>query len=1473
MISKIVHEQSKDLILLAGSENFDDASGRNDALVRGMLAEDTGIATLIPHKITNLYEEDGLESRVVGIELDMSGQIQTEIYAAQAVKRLDNGLAEYIFAHGLSLSKCIAADPKAEGKLISWFSKNDLMSDLDDSDAARKAIHLTLDASCLVIVDDEFSRVALIQLVPEFATKILILCTSSNAGSPSPVNSVTPRQIVSFVRARHRVLIFDDLVASTAPGIRGDANPTHAASPVDFYSSAYEMGSRDVQIIRLTANGLEVHDGLDIRRNNCITISPQIVERHLIDGVLAPRYAGWYLAVAARSLGCNIVLPADIETVKSAATNSFLRKRVWPTLTAVDWSDAKRKLFHKEAELFAKIRRIVVPSEGIRSILETRIPEITGKTVVLPWLDLDGVLVGCESMAEKLAELADHASVGHFTPNGDEPTKKILFVGHDFKFAGDLIDQLSVRGEHEVRIEKWVQQNVQDVSVSQANADWADIVVCEFASHNSVWYSWEKRPGQKLIIHFHGYELFSDWIRDINISNVDGFVFVSAFYRSKVIAELNWQEANSFVIPNMIDSYDLAREKLSDARFHIGIAGIVPVLKRPDRALDLLEALLEDDSRYTLHIRGRNPWDYSWMWKDESVRDSYEAFYERLVMNPRLRSRVSFDGFGPDMGRWFQKIGWMLSPSTRETFHLAPIEGMASGAIPVVWEREGASEIFDSKWIHEDTAKAAHFIRRINSDPQSFRLAQVDVKTAVMVYGIDSVSKKWTDLIFDTSVQYDREPSKMISSERVEALFSRRPDVTRFGWLIRTLIRDGRESRVEQLIDENPRLFDALPYETFGAFIMERGLIRVIRSASAIPKRNYGSVYLTIHNSVLEVLDSDTSHTEKESRPDWIKCLLSSAQIMNERVLGAQSESQQVSGKIGVEASVLVAADQIVRDARVSRPALVVGSGSAWACVSGLIAARRVGVPFVLDLASLGGNVSEDVAEGLREESDLVLTTEQQEIDIAQVCASYDGFVERTGQRKLANLRIGLIADQFTTRTVSESFVAIPLRRNDGYLQVAAENLDAIFIESAWEGPNDEWRRGVAYHPDRIADLKRIVDVARLKNIPLIFWNKEDPVHFHNFKGTAALMDFVFTTDSDRVSDYLRISESNIRAAASLPFYAQPIIHNPLNHDRPYDHSVAYAGTYYGDRFKERSVELHQILEAAAVHGLTIYDRQVNVPDSPYRFPAELAKFVREGVPYDEVLKVYKAHPVSINVNSARDSPTMFSRRVVEVAASGGVVLSGKGQGITQQIGEILATDDPAIWRSKLSLWMSDEGARIREAWSQLRCIARSHLADQALTLMFRTAGIPVSYVGLPSYAIEVQVLSESMVRGMLSQTWLPSAAIVGSDSPASLIEKLRKARIQVVQHRADLDPSVEWVAHGVPDEAPTYFEDVLHAHRFGMWAVIKAITWDESMGRGVALATTSDRGEGDFPVIERLFTDVRDAGKVLWWVLAPTLE
>ena len=293
--------------------------------------------------------------------------------------------------------------------------------------------------------------------------------------------------------------------------------------------------------------------------------------------------------------------------------------------------------------------------------------------------------------------------------------QKVLVASHDLKFARDVIEACDSDPQLQVNFDHWQTLHVHDEHSSRKLLVEADIVFCEWAGPNSVWYSKNVRPGQRLIIRFHGFEVRGPWIGELDIGAVEKIVFVSEFFRDQVVELLGWPLSKTVIIPNSIDTVDLKRPKILDAQHHIGILGISPVIKRIDRAIDLLEALLVDDDRFILHVKGRPPWDYAWEWKKPEVRDYYGSQFRR-ALHPRTRDNIVFEEFGPDVGSWYQNLGWILSPSARETFHMAPLEGMASGAVPLFWERDGVGEIFGEEWVVEDSTAAAEKIRGSSSE-------------------------------------------------------------------------------------------------------------------------------------------------------------------------------------------------------------------------------------------------------------------------------------------------------------------------------------------------------------------------------------------------------------------------------------------------------------------------------------------------------------------------------------------------------------------------------------------------------------------------------------------------------------------------------------------------------------------------------------------------------------------------------------
>ena len=421
--------------------------------------------------------------------------------------------------------------------------------------------------------------------------------------------------------------------------------------------------------------------------------------------------------------------------------------------------------------------------------------------------------------------------------------------------------------------------------------------------------------------------------------------------------------------------------------------------------------------------------------------------------------------------------------------------------------------------------------------------------------------------------------------------------------------------------------------------------------------------------------------------------------------------------------------------------------------------------------------------------------------------------------RRLMDINLGLIADEFTTKSLSGSVNVVPLDRDGWHDQISG--VDAVLVESAWEGNGGQWHRGIGnYSEEEHADIVSLIDACNKNNVPTIFWNKEDPIHAERFLPTAALCDAIFTVDSNLIASYRDAAGLVAKAVASMPFFAQPRIHNIVaNEDDRDDPTVAYAGTYYGKRYPDRSTAIDRLFGAVTPTELAIYDRQQNVTDSPYHFPTKYESSIRGELPYDQILATYKRHLAHFNVNSVTTSPTMFSRRVVEIAASGGIVISGPGKGITETFGSAIPIWNPNEIQAVLVSWRKNTATRRHEQWRQTRIIWRSFLADDALAIMLRSVGLAVSPKTWPRYAIVATQLDEHIAQSIVDQSIRPTVVYTDTHRFNTLL--LTNSGIEAYPVEDIPDPSFrfEWMATIDKAIPRTWFEDLLIGARApGEW-------------------------------------------------------
>lgn len=313
------------------------------------------------------------------------------------------------------------------------------------------------------------------------------------------------------------------------------------------------------------------------------------------------------------------------------------------------------------------------------------------------WGDLDARV---RRLVERAfpAPIRGRESVGP-AGRGDRPLR-VVVASHDFVFLGGVLAHLRRLPDVEVRIDDVPSFASHDETASAALMEWADVVLCEWVSPLTAWYSHHRPAGVRVVARLHRMEIYNGWVDLVDVAGLDQVICVSPHYAALTLARTGWPASKVTTIPNYVDCDWFDRPKLPGAEYHLGFVGMVPSRKRLDLALDVVERLRERDPRYQLFVKTKMPWQYPWNWADLAERVATAAVLERLTGSRLLREGVVLDPHGADVAAWMRRVGFVLSTSEDESFHLAPVEGMASGAVPVVRDWPGSELVYGERWLH-----------------------------------------------------------------------------------------------------------------------------------------------------------------------------------------------------------------------------------------------------------------------------------------------------------------------------------------------------------------------------------------------------------------------------------------------------------------------------------------------------------------------------------------------------------------------------------------------------------------------------------------------------------------------------------------------------------------------------------------------------------------------------------------------------
>ena len=319
-------------------------------------------------------------------------------------------------------------------------------------------------------------------------------------------------------------------------------------------------------------------------------------------------------------------------------------------------------------------------------------------------------------------------------------------------------------------------------------------------------------------------------------------------------------------------------------------------------------------------------------------------------------------------------------------------------------------------------------------------------------------------------------------------------------------------------------------------------------------------------------------------------------------------------------------------------------------------------------------------------------------------------------------MNVDLVADKLTYHSL--------LCENSINLVNVFSSKDLLFVESAWQGRWNRWKYKIASypdHPERNNDkLKKLVQKAKDRGIPTVFWNKEDGVHFDRFIDSAKLFDHVFTVDETCIPRYKEVMGQDA-SVHTMMFAVQPKFHyfdgfnfkfNRANFVGSYSHHIHDIRRQWQDQLFQSATDTGL--------GLTVFDRNSKRKSKNYRYPTYPNMDIKKAVKYPKTGQIYKDYLVSLNVNTVTDSPTMFSRRLVEILACGGIAVTTPAESVDKMFAEYCHVVNSAEEMQELFARLKHGPSKddLERARAGAEYVAKYHTWEHRLDEMARIIGL-----------------------------------------------------------------------------------------------------------------------------------------------------
>jgi glycosyltransferase involved in cell wall biosynthesis len=238
---------------------------------------------------------------------------------------------------------------------------------------------------------------------------------------------------------------------------------------------------------------------------------------------------------------------------------------------------------------------------------------------------------------------------------------------------------------------------------------WADICWFEWCDELIVYGSKLEIAEQKIILcRLHSYEAFTEYIMQVNWSNVDKLICVSEFIKNNVLSKTNMDKEKIIVIPNGIDVNKYMYKERKKG-FNIAFIGYINYKKGPMLLLHTFKAIYEKDNRYKLFIAGT--------FQDER----YVLYFNHMIKEMGLRESVIYEGWQQDLNTWMEDKEYILCTSLLESQNVSVMQAMSKGIKPIIHNFVGAKDVYPTNYLWTSIDEAVNMVGEDKYDSKEYR--------------------------------------------------------------------------------------------------------------------------------------------------------------------------------------------------------------------------------------------------------------------------------------------------------------------------------------------------------------------------------------------------------------------------------------------------------------------------------------------------------------------------------------------------------------------------------------------------------------------------------------------------------------------------------------------------------------------------------------------------------------------------------